>query len=183
MNSPRKSRSSNCRYTVATIPPRIARADIPQACTPQSGPPQAGGLADLSRWLTERDSAEMASPKAMSRRDGYGRVPALAGGHIHNEAWRATPPDPVISLSPHPGGVPEAGTMKYPPQSSKPFSHKTHKNPLCEGTHQSAYRRAGDSHSQTTTLCFLWPKNNPSTQTPNSKLLFFLFAPFVPSWG
>ena len=57
-----------------------------------SGEAQAGGLPDFSRWLTERESAEMASPKAMARRAGYGGCP-LAGGHIHNEAWRATPPE------------------------------------------------------------------------------------------
>jgi hypothetical protein len=54
--------------------------------------PQAGGLKEISRWLTERDSAQMASPQAMARRAGHDRVPASAGGHGHSEAWRATPP-------------------------------------------------------------------------------------------
>jgi hypothetical protein len=55
--------------------------------------PQAGGLKEISRWLTERGGAEMASPQAMARRTGHDRAPALAGGHGHNEALRATPPD------------------------------------------------------------------------------------------
>ena len=67
-------------------------------------PYQAGGLTEISRWLTERDSAEMASPKAMARRAGYGRVPASAGGHIHNEARRATPPVFVIQENRIPKG-------------------------------------------------------------------------------
>jgi hypothetical protein len=45
---------------------------------------QVGGLKEISRWLTERDSAEMASPQAMARRACHDRVPALAGGHDHN---------------------------------------------------------------------------------------------------
>jgi hypothetical protein len=65
----------------------------------QVGFPQAGGLKDISRWLTERGSAQMASPQAMARRAGHDRVLALAGGHGHNEAWRAT------SLVPQAGGL------------------------------------------------------------------------------
>jgi len=52
----------------------------------------AGGVINISWWLTERDSAKMASPKAMARRAGYGRVPASAGGHIHNDEGE-TPPE------------------------------------------------------------------------------------------
>jgi hypothetical protein len=72
-----------------------------------SATPQAGGLKDISRWLTERGSAKMASPQAMARRAGHARVPALAGGHGHNEALRATPPD-MDKKRMHPEGMPES---------------------------------------------------------------------------
>jgi hypothetical protein len=36
-----------------------------------SAAPQAGGLKEISRWLTERDSAKMASPQAMARSKGW----------------------------------------------------------------------------------------------------------------
>jgi hypothetical protein len=62
-------------------------------------PVQAGGLPDFSQWLTERGSAQMASPQAMARRDGHDRVPALAGGHGHNEALRVTPPESNIKVN------------------------------------------------------------------------------------
>jgi hypothetical protein len=67
---------------------------------------QAGGLPEISRWLTERGSAEMASPQAMARRAGHDRAPALAGGHGYNEAWRATPPEKRKKAQ-HPGEMPE----------------------------------------------------------------------------
>jgi hypothetical protein len=57
----------------------------PEAC-------QTGGLPEISRWLTERGSAEMASPQAMARSSGHDRMLALAGGHGHNEVLRTTPP-------------------------------------------------------------------------------------------
>jgi hypothetical protein len=64
---------------------------------------QAGGLPKISRWLTERDSAEMASPQAMARRAGHDRAPALAGGHGHNVAV-ATPPDIIADKNRIPEG-------------------------------------------------------------------------------
>jgi hypothetical protein len=70
---------------------------------PQARLLQAGGLKNISRWLTERDSAETASPQAMTRRVGHDRVPALAGGHDHNDAV-ATPPDIIADESRIPKG-------------------------------------------------------------------------------
>jgi hypothetical protein len=69
---------------------------------------QAGDLPEISRWLTERGSAEMASPQALARRAGHDRAPAKAGGHGHNEAWRATPPEKKAQ---HPGGMPKIITQ------------------------------------------------------------------------
>jgi hypothetical protein len=48
----------------------------------------------------------MASPQAMARSSGHDRVPASAGGHGHNEALRAIPPE-MNKERMHPGGMPE----------------------------------------------------------------------------
>jgi hypothetical protein len=62
-------------------------------------PPRVGHLKEISRWLAERGSAEMASPQAMAQSSGHDRAPTLAGGHGHNEAWRATPPAKKMNAS------------------------------------------------------------------------------------
>jgi hypothetical protein len=56
--------------------------------------PQAGGLKEISRWLTERGSAQMASPQAMARATTgclkSGKSPACPGAWNNEIAGTAS---------------------------------------------------------------------------------------------
>jgi hypothetical protein len=101
-------------------------------------PEQAGGLPELSRWLTERGSAEMASPQAMAQRAGHDRVPALAGGHGHNEAWQATPPDIIADKNRIPEGCQKRATWVsgIPPGCIRFFIHNRWCRSRCSLNHR-----------------------------------------------